>query len=388
MERKVVILMKKTVVLLLAIIILFSFSNTAHAETLTSQAKSYILIDAGSGNVLLEKDADTQLPCASLIKTMSLLLFCEAEKSGRLSLNDTVTISREAAAKGGTQVFLDANTTHSVENLLKAVTVCSANDATAALAEKIAGSEQAFVEMMNKKAEVMGIAQNFKNSTGLEAEGQTMSARDISAICRELVKYDLIRNWSNIWMENYKHPDGRETEMVNTNRLVKYYAGCDGICTGSSQTAGYCIAATVKRGGGRYIFVSLGSPNSSTRFDEAGKAFDYAYAGFTAKTLVTEGQTLAKNLQVAGGTSPYVDVYAKENFSALVEKGKENALEKELVLLENVTAPLKEGDTVGYLRILLDGKEIGRVDAIIKQDIDVLDYRNSLKRIFVWWLFA
>ncbi|MGE5495521.1 MAG: D-alanyl-D-alanine carboxypeptidase family protein [Burkholderiales bacterium] len=380
--------MKKTVVLLLAIIILFSFSNTAHAETLTSQAKSYILIDAGSGNVLLEKDADTQLPCASLIKTMSLLLFCEAEKSGRLSLNDTVTISREAAAKGGTQVFLDANTTHTVEDLLKAVTVCSANDATAALAEKVAGSEEAFVEMMNKKAEVMGIAQNFKNSTGLEADGQTMSARDISAICRELVKYDLIRKWSTIWMENYKHPDGRETEMVNTNRLVKYYAGCDGICTGSSQTAGYCIAATVKRGGGRYIFVSLGCPNSSTRFDEAGKAFDYAYAGFTAKTLVTEGQTLAKNLQVAGGTSPYVDVYAKENFSALVEKGKENALEKELVLLENVTAPLKEGDTVGYLRILLDGKEIGRVDAIIKQDIDVLDYRNSLKRIFVWWLFA
>lgn len=380
--------MRKIVVLMVALIILFSCSITAYAETLTSQAKSYILVDAGSGNVLLEKDADTQLPCASLVKVMSLLLFCEAEKSGRLSLSDTVTISKEASSKVGTQVFLDANTTHTVGDLLKAVAVCSANDATAALAEKVAGSEEAFVEMMNKKAEVMGIAQNFKNSTGLDAEGQTMSARNISAICRELVKYDLIRNWSTIWMENYKHPDGRETEMVNTNRLVKYYAGCDGICTGSSPSAGYCIAATVKRGGGRYIFISLGSPNSSTRFDEAGKAFDYAYAGFTAKTLVTEGQTLAKDMQIAGGTSPYVDVYAKEGFSALIEKGKEGTLEKELVLLENVAAPLKEGDTVGYLRILLDGQEIGRIDAVIKQDVDVLDFKNSLKRIFVWWLFA
>jgi D-alanyl-D-alanine carboxypeptidase (penicillin-binding protein 5/6) len=380
--------MKRIVVFLLAFIILFSFTDTARAETLTSQAKSYILVDAGSGNVLLEKDADTQLPCTSLIKVMSLLLFCEAEKSGKLSLNDTVTISKDAASKAGTQVFLDANTTHPVGDLLKAVAVCSANDATAALAEKVAGSEEAFVEMMNKRAGVLGIAQNFKNSTGLEAEGQTMSARDISTVCRELVKYDLLRNWSTIWMENYKHPDGRETEMVNANRLVKYYAGCDGIGTGSSPTAGYCIAATVKRGGGRYIFVSLGSPNSSTRFDEAGKAFDYAYAGFTAKTLVTEGQVLAKNMQIAGGTSPNADVYAKEGFSALIEKGKESTLEKELVLLENVSAPVKEGDTVGYLRILLDGQEIGRVDAIVNKDIEVLDFKNSLKRIFTWWLFA
>lgn len=176
--------MKKIVVLLLAFILLFSFSNTAHAETLTSQAKSYILIDAGTGNVLLEKEADTQLPCASLVKVMSMLLFCEAEKSGRLSLTDTVTISKEAAAKGGTQVFLDANTTHSVENLLKAVALCSANDATAALAEKVAGSEEAFVEMMNKKAEVLGIAKNFKNSTGLSPARQ--------ALCEDILPHRLL----------------------------------------------------------------------------------------------------------------------------------------------------------------------------------------------------
>ncbi len=380
--------MKKLIVFVSALILLFSFTVTVYAEPLATKSKSYILVDAGSGNVLMEKDADAQYECASLVKVMSLLLFCEAEKSGRLSLSDTVTISRHAASMGGTQVFLDANTSHPVENLLKAVTVNSANDAAVALAEKVAGSEEAFVEMMNKKAGVLGVSQNFKNSTGLEAQGQTMSARDIAVICRELVKFDLLRNWSNIWMENYVHPDGRETEMVNANRLIKFYAGCDGICTGSSPGAGYCIAATAKRGGGRFIYVALGSPNSSARFDEAGKAFDYAYAGFTAKTIVTQGQQLAKNLQISGGTSPYVNVYAQEGFSALIEKGKEAAIEKELVLLDNVAAPLKSGDVVGYLKVTMDGNEIGRINAVVNQDIDVLDFKNSLRRILMWWLFA
>jgi D-alanyl-D-alanine carboxypeptidase (penicillin-binding protein 5/6) len=380
--------MKKFVVFVLALIIIVSFAGIAYAKAPETKSKSYILIDSGSGSVLMEKDADKQLECASVIKVMSLLLFSEAEESGRLSLQDTVTVSSHAASMGGTQVFLDANTSHSVENLLKAVAINSANDAAVALAEKVAGSEEAFVEMMNKKAEVLGLSSKFVNATGLDAEGQTMSARDIAKVCQELVKYDLIRNWSCTWMEDYIHPDGRKTEMVNANRLVKYYAGCDGICTGSSSKAGYCIAATVKRGGGRFIYVSLGSPNSSTRFDEAGKAFDYAYAGFTAKTIVTEGQKLAQNLQITGGTSPYVDIYAAEGFSALIEKGKESTIEKELVLLENVTAPVKNDDVVGFLKIMLDGQEIGRVNAIVAQDVEVLDFSNSLKRILTWWLFA
>ncbi|MGI5848581.1 MAG: D-alanyl-D-alanine carboxypeptidase family protein [Christensenellales bacterium] len=378
----------KKIIVLLVLLIIFVFPNAAFAEGEASQAKSYILIDAGSGNVLKEQNADEQRDCASLVKVMSLLLFFESEQNGRVSLTDTVTISQHAASMGGTQVFLDVNTTHTIGDLLKAVIVCSANDAAAALAEKIAGSEEAFVEMMNKKANVLGIGAKFVNSTGLSAEGQTMSARDVATVCRELVKYDQLYNWSRIWMDNYVHPDGRETEMVNTNRLVKYYDGCDGICTGSSPTAGYCLAATVSRSGGRFIYVSLGSPNSSARFDEAGNAFDYAYAGFTAKTIVREGQQLAENLEVIGGTKSYVSVYAGKSFSALIEKGKENFLEKELVLLENVTAPLEEGAVIGYLRIIFDGKEIGRVDAVVKQKIEVLNFSNSLKRILTWWLFA
>lgn len=379
--------MKRIMIIALAIVFMFAFSATAYAEGFEANAKSYILLDANSGNVLVEQNADEQLPCASVAKVMSILLFLEAEESGRLSLSDTVTVSEHAASMGGTQVFLDANTTHAVEDMLKAVIVCSANDATVALAEKTAGSEDAFVEMMNKKAGVLGIQSMFVNATGLGDE-QKMSARDVAVICQQLVKYDLFYKWSGIWMENYIHPDGRETEMVNQNRLVRYYEGSDGIATGSSGAAGYCIAATVKRSGGRFIYVALGAQNSSTRFDDAKMAFDYAFAGFTAQTIVTEGQKLGSDLEIIGGTEPFIDVYAGQGFSTLIEKGKEGTLEKELVLLENIMAPVEEGQVVGYLRILLDGAEIGRVDVISKIGVEERNFANALKRILVWWLFA
>ena len=382
--------MKRSIIVLLAAALVFTFTVTAYAEQETdaSQAKSYIMIDAASGNVLKEANADEQRQCASVVKTMTMLLIFEALDTGRLNLDDTVTVSAHTSSMGGTQVFLDTGTTHKIADLLKAVVVCSANDAAVALAEKVAGSEEAFVEMMNKKAQVMGLGAHFINASGLSADGQTMSARDIAVVCSELVQYDQFYAWSGIWMDYYIHPDGRETEMVNTNRLVRFYDGCDGICTGSSTEAGYCLAATVKRSGGRFIYVSLGSPNSAVRFDEAKTAFDYAFAGFTAKTIVREGQQLAKNLEVAGGTKTLVNVYAGEEFSALIEKGREDTLEKELVLLEEVTAPLSAGDSVGYLRILLDGEEIGRVDAIVKQDVGVLNYASAIKKIMLWWLFS
>ncbi len=379
--------MKTIFIIAFAVVLVFAFTITAFAEGFTAQAKGYILIDANSGNVLAEQNADEQLPCASVAKVMSILLFLEAEELGRLSLNDNVTISDHAASMGGTQVFLDVNTTHSVEDLLKSVVVCSANDAAVALAEKTAGSEEAFVEMMNKKAGVLGIKATFVNATGLGDE-QTISARDTAIVCQQLVKHNLFNKWSTIWIENYVHPDGRETEMVNQNRLIRYYEGCDGIATGSSAAAGYCIAATVKRSGGRFIYVALGAPNSSIRFDEAKAAFDYAFAGFTAKTIVTEGQKLGSDLAILGGTAPFIDVYAGQGFSALIEKGKEGTIEKELVLLENITAPIEEGQVIGYMSIMIDGTEIGRVDAVAKQSVAERNFGNAFKRILMWWLFA
>ncbi len=379
--------MKKILIVMLAVITLCAPLLTVNAEGPEFQAKAWILVDAGSGNVLSENNADEPMECAGVVKTMSMLLIFDAVKTGRISMTEPVTISDHAASMGGTQVFLDANSSHPVENLLKAMVVCSANDATVALAEKVAGSEEAFVDMMNKEAEVLGLKGRFTNATGLGSD-KTMTARDVAAVSQELAKYDLFYTWSGIYMENYVHPDGRETEMVNQNRLVRFYEGADGFATGSTPTAGYCLAASVKRSGGRFIFVSLGSTNSSARFDDAKAAFDFAFAGFTAKNIVREGQQLAKNLAVAGGSAPFINVYAADDFSALIEKGKENTLEKELVLLENLSAPIKEGQKLGYLRIMLDGEEIGRVDAISKDNVDVLNFSNALERILKWWLFS
>ncbi len=379
--------MKKILIVMLAVITLCAPLLTVNAEGPEFQAKAWILVDAGSGNVLSENNADEPMECAGVVKTMSMLLIFDAVKAGRISMTEPVTVSDHAASMGGTQVFLDANTSHPVEILLKAMVVCSANDATVALAEKVAGSEDAFVDMMNKEAEVLGLKGRFTNATGLGSD-KTMTARDVATVCQELAKYDLFYTWSGIYMENYVHPDGRETEMVNQNRLIRFYEGTDGYATGSTPTAGYCLAASVKRSGGRFIFVSLGSANSSTRFDDAKAAFDFAFAGFTAKNIVREGQQLAKNLAVAGGSSPFINVYAADDFSALIEKGKEGSLEKELVLLENVSAPIEAGQKVGYLRIMLDGEEIGRVDAIAKDNVEVLDFANALGRIIKWWLFS
>jgi D-alanyl-D-alanine carboxypeptidase (penicillin-binding protein 5/6) len=379
--------MKKILIMMLAVMLLCAPCLTVHAEGLQIKAKAWILIDAGSGNVLSENNADEPMECAGVVKTMSMLLIFDAVKTGRISLTEPVTVSEKAASMGGTQVFLDVNTSHTVENLIKAMVICSANDATVALAEKVAGSEDAFVEMMNKKAEVMGLVGRFTNATGLGTD-KTLTARDVATVCQTLADYDLYYTWSNIYMENYVHPDGRETEMVNQNRLIRFYEGCDGFATGSTPTAGYCLAASVKRSGGRFLFVSLGSANSSARFDDAKAAFDYAFAGFTAKAIVREGQQLAKNLPVTGGATPYINAYAAADFSALIEKGKENTLEKELVLLEDIAAPVKEGQVLGYLSILLDGEEIGRVDVISKEDVEVLDFGNALGQILKRWLFS
>lgn len=234
----------------------------------------------------------------------------------------------------------------------------------------------------------MGLGAKFVNATGLEADGQTMSARDIALVSQALVKYDQLFEWTAVWMENYKHPDNRETEMVNANRLVRYYDGGDGICTGSSDSAGYCIAATAKQDNGRFIYVALGAPSSDTRFEDAKVALDYAFAGFSATTVVREGQQLGQNYQVTGGTKSSVDVYAGAGFSALLEKGSEGKIEKELVMLKEVKAPVKKGQKIGYLRILQGGEEIGRVDAVAGEDVPAASYGNSLHSILIWWLFG
>lgn len=381
---------KRICVSLFAILFLVAmFPCTAFAANeISIDAKTYILVDAQSGTVLSEKDADTKLPCANVIKTMALLLFMEALQDGKLQLTDLVSISQNAHQKGGTTVFLDGGKNYKAGDLLKAVIVCSANDATTALAEHLTGSEEDFVKNMNDRASKMGLKNTrFVNTTGLDAEGQYSSARDMALICCELVKYPQFFKWSKVYMEDFIHEGGRVTQMVNYNKLVRFYEGCDGIKTGSSSTAGYCVAATAKKSGTRLIYVGLDSPNSEKRFDGAKKSLDYGFANYTSKTIVKKDTVLKEGIPVAKGDKSMIDAVASSDFSVLLPKGKENSVKKELTVQENLSAPIEKGQIIGKLSVTVDGEEIGKVDIICNQAVAELEYLSALQKLLFWWLF-
>lgn len=381
---------KRICVFLFAILFLIAmFPVTAFAANeISMDAKSYILVDVQSGTVLSEKDADTPLPCANVIKTMALLLFTEALQDGKLQLTDTVSISQNAHKKGGTTVFLDAGKSYKAGDLLKAVIVCSANDATTAIAEHLAGSEEDFVKQMNDRASKMGLKKTkFVNTTGLDAEGQYSSVRDMALISCELIKYQQFFKWSKIYMEDFIHEGGRVTQMVNYNKLVRFYEGCDGIKTGSSSTAGYCISATAKKGATRLVYVGFGSANSEKRFESAKKALDYGFANFTSKTIVKKDTVVKEGIPVVKGDKSMIDAVASSDFSVLLPKGKENSVKKELTVQESLTAPIEKGQVIGKLSVTVDGKEIGKVDIICNQCVAELEYLSALQKVLFWWLF-
>lgn len=379
----------RTGAFLFALLVIFAAFPTVSSALgeVSTDAKSYVLMDASTGTVLSEKDADKPMPCANVIKTMSMLLFMEAMDQGKLKTGDKVTISPNAAKKGGTSVFLDANKSYRAGDLLKAVTICSANDACVALAEHLAGGEEEFVKQMNDKAASLGCKNTkFVNCTGLDAEGQETSARDMALISRELVRHPQFFKWSSIYMQDFTHDGGRTTQMVNPNKLVRFYDGCDGIKTGSSAKAGYCIAATAKRSGGRFIFVSLGSKSSDTRFEGAKKAFDMAFSNYASKTVVKKDTVIKEGIPVAKGDKPNIDAYTASDLSVLVPKGKENALEKEVTISENLAAPLEPGQIIGKLTVRLDGNELGSVDIICKEPVQELQFLSSIQKIMHLWI--
>lgn len=383
-------MLKRTGAFLVVLSLIFAlFPSMASAlDEVPTDAKSYILVEASTGSVLAEKDADKPLPCANVIKTMSLLLFMEAAEQGKLNLSDKVTVSQTAAGKGGTSVFLDADKSYRVGDLLKAVIVCSANDACVALAEYLSGSEEEFVKRMNERAAELGMkGTKFINSTGLDAEGQVTTARDMALAGCALAKYPLFFKYSTIWMQDFQHEGGRTTQMVNTNRLVRFYEGCDGMRTGSSPSAGYCIVASAKRSGGRFIFVCLGSKSSDTRFDSAKKAFDLAFSNYTSKTIVKKDTVVKTAIPVAKGDKDMVDAYAANDLNVLIPKDKESSVEKKVTVAEELNAPLEAGQIIGKLTVTLDGNELGCVDLICKQPVQELEFLSSLHKIMNAWLY-
>lgn len=350
------------------------------------QSKSVLLMEPNTRRVLAEKNADNEQPIASVTKVMTLLLIMEAIDRGEVKLEDEVTVSERAQSMGGSQVFLDANFAYSVEELIKSIVISSANDACVAMSEYLGGSEEAFVAQMNERAKQLGMNNTaFANCTGLPAEGAYSTARDVAVMSAELIQHPLFFQYSTIWMDELPHDkDGRVTGLNNTNKLIRWYAGADGIKTGSTQEAGSCLSATASRNDTRFIAVVLGAPNSDTRFKEAQQLLDYGFNGFTTVDPLQGYEALS--LPVAGGRAAAVAVRLKYAARQLVKKGETPQYEVTLEYDEVAAAPIQEGQTLGYLLITENGTPVDRVPLVAAEAVPAASVLDIVRRIFAQWV--
>ncbi|MBM7581316.1 D-alanyl-D-alanine carboxypeptidase (penicillin-binding protein 5/6) [Caldicoprobacter guelmensis] len=348
------------------------------------QSKAALLMDYETGTVLYEKNAHETLPMASITKIMTLLLAMEAIEDGRLKLDDPVHVSEYAASMGGSTVFLAPGETFPVSTILESVIVASANDGSVALAEKIYGSHELFVQKMNERAQQLGMKNtHFVNCTGLPAQNHYTTAYDVALMSRELLKHPLFFKWSTIWLDYMR--DGK-TMLVNTNKLVRFYQGCDGIKTGYTEQAGHCISATAKRGNLRLIAVILGAPTSQIRFSEASKLLDFGFANYESVLVIKKGQIVHNEIPVTGGRVSRIMGLAADNLSMLVSKGASKEFTKEVQISSPLRAPIKQGQKVGVLVVKQDGQEIGRVDVVASDSVEVAGVFDYFRKIFNNWL--
>jgi len=353
---------------------------------MTLTAPSAILMEAETGTVIFEKNADVRRPAASITKLMTLLLICEGLTQGNLSLEDPITVSPYAAGQTGSQALLDAHAVYPLKDLLKSTIIASGNDSAVALAEYFAGTEEAFVALMNKKAEEMGLSNtHYINCTGLPADGQYTSARDVAMISREIAAHSFYFDYSATWLDSLVHPSGRVTDLTNTNRLVRFYQDCDGFKTGSTNEAKYCLSATAERNGTRLIAVVLGVPNSQTRFDEARAMMDYGFATYQRVQVARPGDLTGVRLPVVMGAREQVDVALGKGLSMLLRSGQAGKLAFETELMESVQAPVRAGDELGLVRVLLEGRVIGELPAVAAQDVPLPRPLEGFFRVLEQW---
>lgn len=387
--------MKRLTLLILSLIVILT-PCCAHAEpalATTEQppfdinAKSALLLEPTTGRVILEKDADTPFPVASIVKAMSLLLICDALEKGRIAETDMVTISKNAASQPGSEVFLDANVKYPVSDLLKSVVIASANDATVALAEHVYGSENEFVSHMNAKARELGMTKTtYINCTGLPAEGQGMSARDIAKVAAALVDRPAYRQYATQWLDTLKHPSGRITDLVNTNRLVRFYDGADGVKTGSTNEAGFCVAASATRDGMRLMAIVLGSSTSNARFNTARQMLDYGFDHYHMPLVAKAGDSLLSGVEVKGFGNNSVDIVSSGDLRVLVKKGEEERLRVEVEVEAPLAAPLYHDKPVGEIVVYIGNTEAARLPAYPATDVKLPGLLENVRTIFGKWM--
>lgn len=348
-------------------------------------AKSAYLCDYHTNTVVFEQEAQKRLPIASMCKIMTLLLSFDALRDGRLALDEEICVSERAASMGGSQVFLEANAKYPVRELLKSIVVCSANDSCVAMAERIAGSEELFVDKMNVKARVLGANDTlFANCTGLPKEPQYSCAKDVATMLRALLENEEYYAFSRVWTDKFAHPKGRFTEITNTNKLVRFYEGCDGGKTGFTNEAGFCLAATAKRGDMRVISVVIGEKESARRFQDVRTMFDYAFANYTLQTIVDEGVPLNEQAKVVGGKEKEVNVVPARKAYAFARRGERTEFSTD-VELRTLRAPCEKGDVAGELIVYRQGVETERVPLLAYTSVAKATLWDEFKDVASEW---
>ena len=365
-----------TVILSCMLIMLPVVSVSALSEDDIS-APSAVLTDAASGKILFEKNAHEQRPCASITKVMTLTLVMEALDSGKISLDDTVTASAHAASMGGSDIWLEEGEQMTVDDMIKATAVASANDAAVALAEFVSGSEDDFVAEMNAKAKELGMEDTtFLNCNGLDEDGHVTSAYDVALMSRELIRHEKIFDYTSIWLDYLR---GGKTQIVNTNKLLRTYDGITGLKTGTTGDAGSCITATAERKGLSLIAVVLGADNGTERFKDAAALLDYGFAGFETKELSLNDELFP--ITVEGGMQNTAKLKCDDVSYITTTKGGGEELKQTLDIPDSIEAPVNAGDKIGSLKFSLNGEEIASFDVVADEKKKKKSFATLMKII-------
>lgn len=351
--------------------------NAVSADSIT--APSAVLMETSTGKILFEKNSHDQRPCASVTKVMTLLLVFEAIDSGKLSLDDTITASEHASSMGGSDIWLEPGETMSADDMIKATVVASANDAAVALAEHISGSEDAFIEQMNKRAKELKMNDTvFKNCNGLDEDGHVTSAYDVAIMSRELMKHEKIFDYTSIWLDNLR--DGK-TQIVNTNKLLKTYNGITGLKTGTTNDAGCCMSASAKRGDVSLVAVVLGCKTGKERFSDAAALLDYGFANISVKELKLPDD-MPLELKVDGGMEKTVKLNCDSSSKVVVDKSNNVEIKTSIDLPESVKAPIKENQKLGTLTYSIDGKTVKTCDITAADSVEEVSFGSVFGVLF------
>lgn len=375
--------------LLVAVLFIPSLAAAAPLEDglpieITSPA--VILAEAETGTVIFEKNADERREVASITKLMTALLVFEALEDNDIALTDQVTVSQRAAAMEGSQALLDADTDYKLEDLLRTMIMASANDSAVALAEYLAGTEENFVQRMNERAQALGMDDtHYVNCTGYPQEGQYTTARDVMTLSCEVSRHPAYHTYASVWVDTLVHPSGRTTDLTNTNRLVRFYEGCDGFKTGSTDAAKYCVSATAEKNGMRLIAVVLGCENSQTRFNEARNMLEYGFATYQRTTIARKGDALGEQLKVNRGSAESVDLLLGSGLSMLLRNGQASQLKMELVIPESIDAPVDAGQVVGFVRVLLGETVVAKLNVVAASAVPLPGFIEGFFRIINAW---